>query len=186
MKTGLRDNDKGFSLVELLAVIAIMALMLGMFLLSTNILGTRACRQCSKQLKHELEQVRVSTMGKNKVVLHLYKGSDNKIMVQQITTVANIGAGAGTTSYTGDAREVGSARVRLEFLSSLGSSMEELNTDGIYFEFNRSTGAFKKVKHSDVGGQVNGEYTIKEIQVTGGGLTEKLTLSGITGKVTEN
>jgi len=188
MRTGLRDDNKGFSLVELLVIIAIMALMLGMFLLSTNIIGTRACRQCSKQIRHELDRVRIATMGKNKVVLHLYVDpSTGKIMVQDKTRLTNIGATTGTNDVNGDAREIGSARVRVEFISSLDpANRVVLNNDGIYFEFNRSTGAFKQVKSSDVGGQLAGEYTIKNIYVIGGGLEQSLTLSGITGKVTEN
>ncbi|MBO4374658.1 MAG: prepilin-type N-terminal cleavage/methylation domain-containing protein [Lachnospiraceae bacterium] len=187
MKTGLRDNNKGFSLIELLVVIGILALMLGMFLLSTNVIGRTAARQCSKQLRHELEQVRVASMGKNKVTLWLYKDSaTGKIMVQQITTIANIGDGAGTTPVDGEVREVGSARVTLDFVSSVDATRTPLDSDGIYFEFNRSTGAFKKVKYSELGGQIHDEYTIKEIYMTGGGLTEQLTLHGITGKVTED
>lgn len=182
--------------MELLAVIAIMALMLGMFLLSTNVIGRRAARQCAKQLKHELDQTRISTMGKNRVFLYLHKSADNKIMVQQITRISDINNVAATHYVNGEEREAGSARVKLEFLSSVGGTMEELNTDGIYFEFNRSTGAFKTVKSSEITAEITGAnagqitaasgYTIKEIQVTGGGLTEKLTLHPITGKVTEN
>ncbi len=188
MRTGVRDDNKGFSLIELLVILAIMALMLGLFLLSTNILGTRACRQCTKQIRHELDRVRIATMGKNKVVLHLYVDpSSGKIMVQDETKLANIGATTGTHDVSGDAREIGSARVRVEFISSLDpANRVTLNNDGIYFEFNRSTGAFKQVKSSDVGGQLSGDYTIKNIYVIGGGLEESLTLSGITGKVTEN
>ena len=186
MRTGLRDDNKGYTLIEILIVFAIISIMLGMFLLTTNVIGTRACKQCQKQLKHELEQVRIASMGKNKVILHLYKGADNKIMVQQTTTIADIGGAASTHDVSGDIREIGSARVRLEFVSSLGGTPVELDSDGIYFAFNRSTGAFKKVKESEVGGQVHGDYTIKEIYVTGGGLTQKLTLSEITGKVTED
>ncbi len=167
--------------MELLAVIAIMALMLGMFLLSTNVIGSRACRQCQKQLRHELDQVRVASMGKNKVVLHLYKNPDGKIMVQQTTTIAKLGGVAATEDVDGEEREIGSARVVVEVEASDGATYA-LNNSGVYFQFNRSTGAFKEIS----GGQVGGNYTIKKISITGGGVTERLTLHGITGKVTED
>ncbi len=164
-----------------MVVIAIMALMLGMFLLSTNVISRRACRQCAKQLKHEIDQVRIATMGKNKVTLHLYLSPGNKVMVQETTEIAKIGVNAGIETVTGEEREAGSSMVSVEVLASDGNTYS-LNNSGVFFEFNRSTGAFRDV----TGGQVGGNYTIKEISVSGGGLTEKLTLSGLTGKVTEN
>ncbi len=199
MKTGLRDNNKGFSLVELLTVVAILALMLGMFLLSTNVIGRTAARQCSKQLHHELDRVRVASMGKNRVILHLYRGADNKVMVRQITKISSIGGVADTKYIAEDAKEAGSSRVSLEFISSVDAAHRiPLDGDGVYFEFNRSTGAFKKVNGSviqseisgdisgAVAGQVGGDYIIENIFITGGGLTETLTMHQITGKVTED
>ncbi len=102
-------------------------------------------------------------------------------MVKQITTIAKIGDSATTEDVDGEEREVGSSRVVLKVTASDGADYT-LDTNGVYFQFNRSTGAFKKIS----GGQIGGDYTIKNIYMTGGGLTETLTLHGITGKITED
>ncbi len=178
MKTGQRSDNRGFSLVELIVVMAILALMTGMFLLSSGILATRAGKQCAKQIRHELDQVRIATMGKNKVTMSLSVDSVGRVWVTEVTTSPKVGA-SGTLTNT-ETKQIGSARARVE-VSPGGGAFVPLNTSGVNFEFNRSTGAFIDV----TGGQIGGTYCIDEIRVSGGSQSHTLKLKKVTGKVEE-
>ena len=186
MRTGLKSKDnRGFSLVELIVVIAILALMLGLFLLSSNILNVRAGKQCAKQIKHELDQVRISTMGKNEVIMRLYLGSDGRVYVKETVTAPKIGD-KGTQTYDEAEKQIGSKRALVEIKVSGGSGFIALKEGGIRFKFNRATGAFEEI--GDVTGDqpgVSAPYYIEEIKVTGGGQEHLLKLKKITGKVEE-
>ncbi len=177
MKTGQR-NDKGFSLVELIVVIAILALMTGLFLLSSGIINVRAGRQCTKQVKHEIEQVRIDTMGKNEVTLRLYLDDIGRVWSEKTIVAPKPGA-SGTVSYN-EIKQIGSKRVTVQVVPAGGSAVD-LDEQGVYFKFNRSTGAFTSV----TGGQIGGDYIIDEIFIEGGGQVEKLKLKKITGRVEE-
>jgi len=185
MKIGRKDKDnKGFSLVELIVVIAILALMMGMFLLTTGILNVRAGRQCAKQIRHELERVRIATMGKNEVSLRLYVGSDGRVYVEETVTAPKIGS-TGTHTYTEDAKQIGSKRVKVQIRLQGASDFTDLK-EGVRFQFNRGTGAFETVKSiTDEQSGISAPYCIEEIKVTGGGQEHLLKLKRVTGKVEE-
>ena len=63
MKTGRKNNNSGFSLVELIIVIAIMA---GVGVMATSItsLTGRKVRKCADEIVTTLERTRVLTLGK--------------------------------------------------------------------------------------------------------------------------
>ena len=189
MRTGLRNKDnKGFSLVELIVVIAILAVMVGMFLLTTGILNVRAGKQCAKQIRHELDQVRIATMGKNEVTMRLYVGTDGRVYVINTITAPKTTADwrtDPTNTYDETEKQIGSKRVTVMFKVHGASDFEEL-TDGVRFRFNRGTGAFEEIKTlTDEQAGIAAPYYVEEIKVIGGGQEHLLKLKKVTGKVEE-
>ena len=72
------DNNKGFSMVELIVILAIMGIIIGMLGVSTNYIGTSQARALANSIKTSIGQNKIQTMGKYESFLYIYKGSDGK------------------------------------------------------------------------------------------------------------
>lgn len=147
----LRSNDRGFSLVELIVVIAIMAVLLGVMALSLNLLmGTEAKQACSK-LDGQLNEVKTSAMSRYDETLKLkyYSKADTDAVtgakngidkpgyyaVKDITTLTNPiektedydptteDKDAITQPVGAENRRIGSDRVKITVISDSGSNV---------------------------------------------------------------
>ena len=71
-----KNNNKngGFSLVELIVVIAIMAVLTGIASMSlASVMGV-SVKQCARDIQSAANQTRVSTLGKDEVIMTITKG----------------------------------------------------------------------------------------------------------------
>ena len=75
-------NEKGFSLVELIIVIAIMAVVIGTVVFSVSMVFSANAKTCCNNLQRAIADCKVTTMGKSEAWLVLYRGSDNQIYCQ--------------------------------------------------------------------------------------------------------
>lgn len=75
-------NEKGFSLVELIIVIAIMAVVIGTVVFSVSMVFSANAKACCNNLQRAIADCKVTTMGKSEAWLVLYRGSDNQIYCQ--------------------------------------------------------------------------------------------------------
>ena len=157
MKTGLKNN-KGFTLVELIVVIAIMAVLTGFIITGIGLLSTLSSRQCARQLKQSIGQARIETMGKD--------STDNCYYLEETKTVTE----TGETSVTTD--KVGSGRITITGKDAGGSDYTISTGHDITLSFKRSTGGFD-------------DY-VKTIVVSSGGRDHELKLMKITGRVEGN
>lgn len=64
MRTGRNNKNGGFSLVELIIVVAIMAIVVGVIGLSVGTLTGRKTAKCADEIVSTLERARVLTLGK--------------------------------------------------------------------------------------------------------------------------
>ncbi len=69
-------NNKGFSLVELVIVIAIMGIALTMLAANFGYMSSSAAKGCANSLKTAIGQTRIETMGKKETYLYVYKDGD--------------------------------------------------------------------------------------------------------------
>ena len=77
MSSNKKNNNRGFSLVELIVVVAIGAILIGASILSIASISGTAAKQCARNIESILNKTRVTTMGKDTAVIELYKnGSD--------------------------------------------------------------------------------------------------------------
>lgn len=154
--------NKGFSYIELIVVIGIMAVMVGMASLSISIISRNNVTKAAEKLESAVNQARTTTMA---------KGSKNGCL--EIST-----DGSAFYYYIGNPGEPESKKARTKFATSPlyvqlvtehGNTynMSEIGT--YVFKFNRATGGLKK-----------SEYVA--IRVTNDNTTCDVTISELTGK----
>ena len=156
-------DNRGMSMIELLAVIAIMAVLLGT---ATNIVGYlsgKQARQCAYKMDSILTETRMETMGKStgeKESVYLTIKNDNG----KIYAVQNIKSDEKST-LIGNSVKIVAKDVK-------GSEMELSN--GTYFNvyFNRATGAL-----------YDEAYNYCEMRISQGKHTYVVSIVPTTGKI---
>lgn len=139
-----KKNNKGFSLVELIVVIAIMAVLAGIVTTSMSTLsGRQAQKTCEKTLS-VLETVRTQTMGKRTVTATLYK-ADSGYTIKTVSTNSSSGGDESTKENHVDGSSVTASyyctSASVELSSIADSSWTAIDENGITIAFDRSSGA---------------------------------------------
>ena len=68
-----KKNNGGFSLVELIVVIAISVVLIGAATISIRSVMGVEVKQCARNIESIINKTRVTTMGKDSAVLEIYK-----------------------------------------------------------------------------------------------------------------
>lgn len=147
-------NDKGVSLVELIIIIAIMAVLSTGLISMIGILNGRAARECAQDTLSALSKVRVLTLSKSAgappsgkasdadVYLEIIPDSDGRILIKQAKKNED------GVVVVFDQISVGAANV--DIIAEINNK-KEVNLTGtdIKIAYDRATGAF--LKYSDEG-----------------------------------
>ena len=147
MRTGRNNKNGGFSLVELIIVVAIMAIVVGVIGLSVGTLTGRKTAKCADEIVSTLERARVLTLGKeqNQVEFVLLQNSSTGEYRAQIYQ--------GGTKVSD--RIVGKDPITIQVYfanDNTAYSLSELKgtlpyataTGGLHLVFNRASGAFEE------------------------------------------
>ena len=139
-----KTDNKGFSLVELIVVIAIMAVLTTAAAMSiSSILGV-AVKQCARDIKSSINDTRVSTMGKDQVILTIQKGNSagTSDAYYCITTETD-----GLGNVTTEESRVGRNNLDITYvLTDDSGNTSEQTLDAshpVTIEFNRGSGSLK-------------------------------------------
>ena len=167
MKTGRNNSNRGYSLVELIVVIAIMAILVGVFSISVGSLSGRKVNKCADEI--------VATQKEYKA--QIYQGgtlvSDRTVGNDAITI---------KVTFEGDATEydlkAGTIQGSEPYVK-IGSKTDAEKI-GLFLVFNRSSGAFEQNTNS-VGG--TDKTYCKKVAVSGGNREIEITPVGRTGKI---
>lgn len=175
----MKKNNKGYSLVELIIVIVILALLSGTALFSVSMVFGASAKACANDLKEALAETKVTAMGKSEARLQISRsGADDCIYVtQQVKNVDDTDWKGSKVDENGEAvaEKVGNSRVSITYKKE-GEALQELKSgESIYLCFDRGNGSF-----SD---KSEGCILCEEIYVKGGSRSYKLTLTKLTGKV---
>lgn len=174
MKIG-RSNNKGFSIVELVIVVAIMAIVVGVATLSFSIVTNRKVSKYADEIVSTMERARVLTLGKEQNAVECIISEDGDQYVARILqggsviSERNIGKNnVSITVYFDNGSGVA--------LSGITGKSPASTSSGLHFVYDRASGAFIK----DV--NVNGHYCTK-IEVSNGSRTAQIIPVGKTGKI---
>ena len=139
---GRRTDNRGFSLIEVVIVVAIMSVMIATISYGLSFSSGKPAEQAAQELTSQLQHARTSTMGKFRVDITIRKDSADGTTVFESRTyndqnAFNTGAGIVRDSV------VAADGVRVEY-SVDGTNYTELGSGAsISIGFSRSTGALK-------------------------------------------
>lgn len=164
-------NNSGFSLVELIIVIAIVAALITTVFLSVSMVFSANAKACSNDLQRAIADCKVTTMGKARAWLVIYRGSNNRVYSQMHIMEQVEGEEIGTLAdIPQEPQKLGGNRVVVTYTDSAGVDQGDLPETGITIEFDRSSGSFK-------------DGTPQSIDVIGGNRHYHLVFVKLTGKV---
>ena len=162
-------NNQGISIVEIVIVVAIMAIIGGAVLLSTTVATDKQVSSCAEKIASSLEQTRNLVMGKSNGFIEIYQDAGDYVYVQ-IHVDGN--------TY-GDEVSVGHPALELHMFYS-GGTDEILtvrgSTNPVKIYFSRSNGSVR----TDMGDQVS------RIEITNGRRTMEVKIDNFTGRVEVN
>lgn len=171
----MKKNNLGMSLVEIIIVIAILAVIAGTVGLGIGLMTGKPAEKCARKLNAMMQNNRMTTMGKLSARLEIYIDAEGYICVNEFVETAGEGEKVTTT-------RIGDKGVVLRYKISGEPDYRELNTGiPLIISFNRSSGAFHDL--SAMGSSYVDKYCI-EIEVSKGNTVKLLKLSYLTGKIT--
>lgn len=163
-------NNNGFSLVELVIVIAIIALIISTVFYSVIMVFSANAKSCANNIQRAIADCKVTTMGKAAAYMELYRDTDEKVYTKMY-----IWDNAAGDYVESEPQEVGSSRVYVAYTPKGGAETELLaGAVPIEIRFDRANGGFAK-------DAVSGK-TYEKIHVVGGSKNYEITLTELTGK----
>lgn len=174
-----RDNtqNKGFTLVEIIIVLAILAVLAGSAIALTGLIPRRQVQSCTKKMVSQMEKTRTNAISFKDASLTLYKTADGVFV--EMTVVKN---GAAETVQ----EKLGNADLKIEYKVGSTGTYTEMgmaaagNANKLIIRFDRSAGSFKD---SSFGGMNLGD-ACTGIRVSKGRFVSELKLVKVTGKIT--
>lgn len=150
-------NDKGFSLVEIIVVLAMLVILSSIIIINTDTTGKRALTSCVHSINDNLIDTKVSTLSGRNTELKLFSNDGNVILNKGYDD--NLGKFDVTLHY--------------EDINGEDLGSELLNGTGIAITFQSGTGEYNEVK--------SGKY-LSKIVVSKGSIAETIICQRLTGK----
>lgn len=163
----MKSDNRGMSLVEIIIVVAILAIVAGGVAMGLGFVTGKSVDECANKLRAAIQSNRTTTMGKLSAKLEICVKADG-IYVKE--TVGTAGEAAPRVSET----RIGDADLEIKYAVSGGGYTTLPVGASLEISFNRSSGAFNPLP--------GGGYCT-EIVISKGGREKKLTLYYLTGKV---
>ncbi len=160
-----RNNNKGFSMVELIVTIAIMAILTGSFVSAAGYLKYANAKAGAKKVNTQLSELRIDSMSKMQTpYMYLYNISGNtymKVVTGNNANAATISNGILDKNTT----KVGNTQIKVSCDGTVISAGNQ-----VQISMNKSTGAFQpsapdEIKVESLDGSKS--YTITLIKSTG-------------------
>ncbi len=184
MKIGRNSKNAGFSMVELIVVIAIMAILVGVVGANVASLNGRRLAKCADEIVSVMERARVLTLGKEQNNVECIISYDSASQTYKAVVLQ----GGSKVSE----RELGKNPIQVKVYfdnEATGYLLEEISGvspagtgQGLHVVFNRASGAF--VENVNTAGGSTKHYCTK-IEVTNSGRIIEILTVGKTGKITK-
>ncbi len=149
----MKKNNKGLSLVELIVVIALMAVLIGLTTLSISLLFGTQAKACAQNVSGMLNETKTGCMSRYDETMTLSyrpKTDPDEAIISDGYYSENFVSTIGSNAQempVGDSqiRKMGTSRVVITVYLTDGSSFELGQTEKITISFKRASGAFDKV-----------------------------------------
>ena len=164
----MKKDNRGISLVEMIIVIAILAVVSGGVAIGIGSALSKPAEECTKKITDSLKNARVSTMGKNTVKLYLYSDTDGIYLKEKV----QVTGGTATEKKI----RIGQRGVEVSYQLTGDSSYTSLGGESnpLVLSYKRTTGGFNEIS--------SGKYC-ESIKVKKGNREHTLKLYSLTGKV---
>lgn len=161
-------NNGGYSLIELVIVLAIIAVLMGTVFYSIILIFSANAKSCANDIQRSIGDCKVTTMGRAAAYMELYRDASNENVYTKMWIKDSSG------SYVeSEPQKVGPRRVYVAYLPEGGTETELTPGDSIEIHFDRASGGFQE----DAGGTF---YSM--IRVQGGSKNFEITMTKLTGK----
>lgn len=168
----MKKDNRGLSLVELIIVMAILAVLGTAVGVGVSAVTGKPADQCASRLQSVIQNNRITTMGKLDSSMRIYMDAAGNIFVEE-----QIKTDETTTNAT--VTQVGTAGVTFQYkLTGESSYRDLLPGDELLLRYDRSSGAFKDLSAMGLSG-----HYCEEIKIVKGHRTRILKLSYLTGRI---
>ncbi len=161
-----KKDNRGMSLVEILIVIALMAVIAGFAGYGLSMISNKPVEECAKKIEIALNRDRVNSMGKSSAWLEFYMEDGRLVVVEYLDNVP------------GQPQTIGAEGVHMKITYDLGS-YDVTETGAYRVAFERDSGAVKAFEIK-VGGSAQ---KCKEIVISKGSFVKTIKLDTLTGRV---
>lgn len=179
------ENNKGFSLIELIIVISIVAIMTGFLAIGISSAFGLGAKECARKIDSYLKETKTISLSKDKQELTIYQHSNGKyyadFVVYKLAKDPDTSATIMVPSVT-RTEEIGKKNVTITCFFADGSSVVINGSNSVTLGFNRSSGAFEPAKKNNA---TTSTYCEK-IEVTRSGRKTTVSIIPQTGKISVN
>lgn len=189
----MKINKKGFSLVELVITVAIIAVVTGLVTVGIGSLTGMKARSCTDKLLSYMDETKTNALGFDDVKLKIYQKSDNSywVDISRYSYEYNTATGAFTMNTVADdttSYSIGDSKVEIKVIMQVPVGDTEVaynvKTSDVVISFDRSAGAFNKAIVYDKGAATikdNSRY-IEKLEITQGSRKYTIKCVKLTGK----
>ena len=163
----LHNDNRGYSIIELIIVLAIIAIIMGTVFYSIILIFSANAKSCVNNIQRSIGDCKVTTMGRADAYMVLFRDNEGNVYTQMHITKSD-----GTVTDE-EPQKVGTSKVDVGYTPKNGTETALLPGDSIEIRFDRSNGGFK----ADAGGRL-----YEEIYVRGGSKDFRITMTELTGK----
>lgn len=136
----MKQNNKGYSLVEIIIVIAIMSILTGGVFFSINMVFGANAKTCANDIKSAISQCKVNAMGKSDASLEIYRSDKDQCIYARQWIKESYGWQPKEPEKISNAK----VYVTYAYITAKDNYIELDDTKHIFIGFDRSSGAFKE------------------------------------------
>ena len=159
-------KDKGFTMVEVMVTIAVMAVLASIAGITIGVLLSQRVKSMAADTKSVLQSTQMVALSRDDAYVHIEQNNDD-VIVQAFASSGKM------------INEVRGHNMTVSVIMGNASNPVPVPSGGVNIKFNRQTGGII----SNSGAPTDNDY-VKKIILTNGNRTVTLTLSKLTGKVT--